>query len=339
MTLRGCEMRSISIVLLVIAVLAATGCRSKEPIAVNDCPCARSVVHLDVSSVERLILEPETVLADIERFWREDSAYRLVSKWHTRNDQPRNIENWERRIRAIADLSPDERIEHPQLEAARGLSRIEQSFVSRAIPYLCTFLPPEADLSTTFYFAAEIMPSGIQIDDDVVIHILNHKLQNLFVHELYHRGQTSLIDTLAEARQRESNPVFALYRTLQFEGVATYVGYMAQERFPQIGKRGRSLVADDYHMLGDPDEVARLRAELNQLLREAPRMEADSLHQRQWELGVRQRAFYVVGAEMARVIDQVLGRETLIETLKAGPLAFLKTYNPIVDDNRKIAEI
>jgi uncharacterized damage-inducible protein DinB len=328
-----------SIILLVVAALMVTGCQTEEPVVVADCPCTRSAVRVDVSSVEKLLLEPEAVLADIERFWREDSAYRLVSKWHARNDQPRNIEDWQRRIRAIADLSADERQEHPQLEAARGLSRIEQSFASRAIPYLCTFLPPEADLSTTFYFAAEIMPSGIQIDNDIVIHILNHRLQNLFVHELYHRGQTSLIDTLAAARQRESDPVFVLYRALQFEGVATYVGYMAQERFPQIGKRGQSLVAGDYHMLDDPDEVMRLRAELNQLLREAPRLEPDTLHQRQWELGVQQRAFYVVGAEMARVIDQMLGREVLIETLKAGPRAFLHTYNRIAGNDTKIIEI
>ena len=325
-------MRLGPVLILVGLVSILTACHADEPEIVADSPCTRSVVQFDVSSVEKLILEPENVLEDIEGFWQTDPAYRLVNKWHMANEQPRDLDDWQERIERLRDLSPAERERHPQLDAARELARTEQSFVADAVPYLCSFLPPEADLSTTLFFAAEILPAGIQVDDGIVIHILNHELLNMFVHEVFHRGHTS-IDPLPEKEQGRTDQRLRMYDSIRREGIATYVGYKGRKRFPQIGKVDRSLVAGDYRLLKKKSEVRRLHAELAELLHQASQMKPENLRKQAWELGVKQRAYYVVGAFMARTIDENLGRETLIETLSAGPSAFVTTYNGTADES------
>lgn len=294
------------------------------------CPCLHSTVGFDVSSIEKIILEPEEILEDIDRFWREDEAYRLVGQWHAAINQPPDLDGWRKRIEEIRDLPRSEREEHPHLVAARNLAGIEEAFVAKAVPFLCAFLPPEADLSTTVYFATEIIASGFQQSGDIVIHILNHKVHNLFIHEIFHRGYASIYARSGNP-QPETDPIRRMYLAIHNEGMATYVGYVGQTEFPEVGEVGQSLVAGDYELLSDPREVKRLHRELNQLLREAPQLEPDKLEKRAWELGVNQRAYYIVGAYMAQLIDDTLGRRALVETITRGPRAFVESYNNIAD--------
>lgn len=303
-----------------------------------DCPCLQSKVRFDVSSVEKIILYPEKILADPDKFWKEDDAYQYLQQWHDRINQPPDLEKWRHGIEKLRDLSQSKREKHPQLIAARNLDAIEESFVVRVVPYLCGFLPPEADLSTTIYFTTEMISAGFEASGNIVIHILNHEVHNLFVHELLHRGVASM-------QQLSDNPLRSLgifermYWNLYNEGYATYVGYAGREEFPHIGKVGYSLVAGDYKMLDEPEEIERLHAGLCKMFREAGTMDTDSLQNLSWEFGVNQRAYYVVGAYMAKTIDETLGRQIFIETLKKGSQAFLKTYNSIADDKWKIPEI
>jgi len=303
-----------------------------------DCPCLRSTVRFDVSSVEKIILQPEKILEDPGRFWQQDEAYQLVRKWHDRTNQPLDLDGWRQGIEAIRDLTLLEREIHPQLVAARGLADVGPSFASRAVPYLCEFLPPEADLSTRIYFTTDIMAAGFQESGHIVIHILNHELLNLFVHELFHRGYATTYRRSGNP-QPETDPIRLMYLALQNEGLATYVAYRGMTEFPEIGQVGRSLVAGDYDMLSKPGEVARLHAGLGQLFGEAGQLNPDELRTRSWQVGVRERAYYVVGAHMAQVIDQELGRPALIETIRKGPSSFVETYNSLVEDSQKIPEI
>ncbi len=311
---------------------------AEKPTAGVESPCLRSRIRFDVSSVEKIILNPEAILEDPERFWKEDKAYQLLAGWHDRIQQPPDLEKWRRGIEKLRDLPKGEREKHPQLVAATKLAGIEKSFVARATPYLCSFLPPEADPGATIYFTTEMISAGFAEGGSIVVHILNHEVHNLFVHELFHRGMGSL-PSLPGDPQRSPGMTAQMYWTLYFEGLATYVGYAGRKEFPQIGKIGQSLVAGDYDMLDRPEEVRRLHSGLGRMFREAGSMDPDALRDLSWEFGVNQRAYYVVGAHMARTIDENLGRGALIETLVKGPRAFLDTYNDLVEEDWKVPEI
>jgi len=301
-------------------------------------PCLKSRIRFDVSSVEKIILTPETILENPDAFWKEDEAYQLLMGWHNRIHQPPDLEKWRRGIEKLRDLPKAEREKHPQLVAARELTGIEKSFVARATPYLCSFLPPEADLSTTIYFTTEMISAGFAEGGNIVVHILNHGVHNLFVHELFHRGMASLPSLPGDPR-RNPGMTAQMYWTLYYEGLATYAGYAGRKEFPQIGKIGQSLVAGDYDMLDKPEEVRRLHSGLGKMFREAGSMDPDALRDLSWEYGVNQRAYYVVGAHMARTIDEKLGHAALIETLEKGPRAFLDAYNGLVGEDWKVPEI
>jgi len=300
-----------------------------------DCQCLRSKVRFDVSSVEKIILQPEKILEDPEKFWQEDAAYRHVRMWHDQIEQPPDLQKWRDRIQKLAEVPPSERETHPQLATARNLAGMEGVFLDKAVPYLCGFLPPEADLSTTIYFTTEMLSAGFAGGGNIVIHILNGDVHNLFVHELLHRGHAS-IQSASDPPLRERPMMERMRFTLLSEGMATYIGYAGRDQFPQVGKVGSALVAGDYAVLDQPEEIVRLRTGLNELFQAAPSMDPDSLRVKSFEFGVNQRAYYVVGASMAQLIDEDLGRAALVETLVNGPSSFIATYNRLVDDSLKI---
>lgn len=308
------------------------------PHEVVDRPCLRSKIRFDIRSVEKIILDPEKILADPVRFWSDDNAYKLLSRWHERIGQPPDLELWKKQIEALHNIPVSERKKHPQLIAARNLELISESFASRAVRFLCDFLPPEADLTTTLYFTTEMISAGFQESGEIVVHILNHELLNLFVHELFHKGHMSL-ESGTEEPAGAPNPYDRMYFSLQSEGMATYVGYKARRQFPQVGEVGTSLVAGDYALLENPEQLQRLHSELNMLFRDASELDGETLRKRSWELGVQQRAYYVVGAFMAKTIDEKSGRQALIETLKTGPYSFLAAYNALVEGAWRIVEI
>lgn len=182
------------------------------------------------------------------------------------------------------------------------------------------------------------MAAGFQESGDIVIHILNHELQNMFVHEVFHRGFVSVY-RLSGNPDPETDPIRRMYLALQNEGLATYVAYEARTEFPQVGEVGRSLVAGDYDLLESAEEVDRLVRELGELLSGAPDMAAEELQQKSWEIGVNARAYYVVGAHMAATIDKALGRQALVGTIGLGPMTFLKVYNAVVAEDRRLPEV
>jgi hypothetical protein len=63
-----------------------------------------------------------------------------------------------------------------------------------------------------------------------------------------------------------------------------------------------------------------------QNLQRASWEELSSLKERLWREGNTLRVSYVVGAVMARRIEQVDGRLKLLKTIESGPQAFLETY-------------
>ena len=114
-------------------------------------------------------------------------------------------------------------------------------------------------------------------------------------------------------------------------GLACYVSYTTDSFFlyktPTI----------DYEKLEDDIELKRLHAELNSFFISSENMPESEMDSISWELGVMQRAYYVVGAFMAKTIDEKLGREALASITRKGPSSFINTYNSIAPDDFKIA--
>ncbi|UCE65069.1 MAG: hypothetical protein JSU85_09310 [Candidatus Zixiibacteriota bacterium] len=284
------------------------------------CACLTFKIAYDVSSVLEIILRPDQILDAPEKFMDSDRASQLVTMWHKKRGSKAGAKDLQNELHKWAGMSLDERRNNDQFLASQHLLQTEESFASGAVRHLCKYLPADADLTTTIYFTTAWNIDVIHEDRDIVIHIDKGEFDNMLIHELHHRG----FDDSYKKHVSGEIPTGLfdrIYFMLQLEGMATYVAYRGRSEFPN----GRGW--DDYNLLEDSATVIQLAEELVGLLQNAQRMKTDVLAKQSWEVGIRDRAFYVVGAHMAKVIEEALGREALIETIIKSPYSFVELYN------------
>jgi tetratricopeptide (TPR) repeat protein len=246
------------------------------------------------------------------------------------------MHSWKARIQGYADLSLDERKRTSAMLTARRLLEQRDVFLRKALPHIRSFLPDSpAGITTTIFFTAETYPRAIGVGDNVVVDITNDYWQgsdstllNTVVHELFHVGYGWNICAQTDTPMANA-ALYAHLSTLQNEGLATYVAYKAQHLFPAPADQ-------DYVLLDNHSTVGRARKLVNRLFSQAESFSAEKLRNEGWRIGVEQRAFYVLGAHMARSIDEKLGREALAETIARGPLSFVNAYNSLAHDDMRI---
>jgi hypothetical protein len=153
---------------------------------------------------------------------------------------------------------------------------------------------------------------------------------NTLAHELFHIGYNDTFAPPGEEGEREV-ATEALY-ALQDEGMATYVSYDLTSFYP-------IPLEWHHHQMRSEIWVRSLIGRLNPLLAQAaspsPRERA-AAERALVELGYSRGAFYAVGGFVARAIDRELGREALVDTVRRGPLAFIETYNRVVQPDLQI---
>lgn len=211
--------------------------------------------------------------------------------------------------------------------AERIMSGREQ-FLAWAVPHLRAYLPAGTPIRGAVALAAFLPNYAFSMDKAIVISVTDRfwsndpaRLFNLLVHELFHNG---FIRYQRGESPNDATEGTALLRTLlwlvQNEGLATYVAYRAKPA---------GLVLNDYRFLDSPEEVGK-RFELCRRLigdlRRATQPELASLKERMWQEGNTLRVSYIVGAAMARRIEQIDGRRQLLKTIESGPQNFLEVY-------------
>jgi len=302
--------------------------------------------HMDIStaSLETILLHPETILEDPDAFWATDEAYQLSTSWHRNTGVGRESRDYDRKwlafIGEMAATPPDERAAHPAFEALEGIRARVPLFEERSVPLLDSFLPANGLVFdstihlTTRTYSFQFMTNG-QIVADPLSDYFGGDLDmlfNLVTHECFHIGYGWNRYLRTEFELEDSFVYNTLLDGLQNEGMAVYVGYKTREFFPAPQE-------EDYHMLDDPSEVRRQIAALNGLIEMTRAASGETLTKHAWRIGVVDRAYYVVGAHMARTIDEALGRDALLQTIATGPLNFVDVYNRLVEESMRVTTV
>jgi hypothetical protein len=118
--------------------------------------------------------------------------------------------------------------------------------------------------------------------------------------------------------------------------MATYIGYMALKEFPNCRT---DMLKDDYKLFENLDDLNALLDRINELFMKVHELGEKELKDSLWQLGSMERAYYVIGCYMAKVIDEKSGRLSLIETITDGSQSFLNKYNSLVDDKLKVVDM
>jgi tetratricopeptide (TPR) repeat protein len=306
-------------------------------------PCQASKVVFDVTSLEKVLLNPELILDDPDAFWENNPAYVLAKRWHHNNNISLDTRNyystWIEQLKEISALSENERQSNISFQIMQDILDLKDVFDSRAIPHICSFLPNNhVTLNTTVHLSGLTHAWAFMTNSNIVINLLHphyegkvaNDFMNTITHEVFHigYGRNRYYRTEIEL---ENSIYYSMLDALQNEGMAVYMAYTAQEFFPFRSEQ-------DYILLEDKKEVKRLRKLLNDLFKEADSMSPDSLRKTAWDIGVMQRAYYAVGAHMAMTIDKKMGRAALIETVVKGPRSFVSCYNKLVKKKMRIFE-
>ncbi len=293
-------------------------------------------ITIDAEAAQLLIewVQSDTVLPPDA--WRTMPAYVLTRLWAKSNGQPEPYIEVERILNDIALSKRRNSNEDLVVQSQRlmmGLLNRHQTFTDGAIPHLQAYLPSDTPINGQVVFALFIPAYAFTwIGDNtnsIVINLTSSfwqwnpgRVSNLLVHELYHIGfaQHQMGESVAEVSTVEALVGNILWQ-IHNEGLATYVAYRA---------RPEGLDIEDYRLLDDPVE-ARARFEMVQhLLAELDQMDSQRIpefRERIWSEGIKSRAFYVVGASMARRIEENKGRNTLIRTVVSGTQSFFAEYS------------
>ena len=227
-----------------------------------------STIRFDNSSLKKIVLQPESIVAAPEAFWESDSAYHLYKLWHQFSSFPIDIDRWEKDLQPFINTPDSERCKNSQLVISQKMMNKEKvdDFKKRTIPYLYSFLPKDCPpIHTTIYFTSAIMLNGFQMNNNLVIYGENSDKENLFIHELFHRCQRAC-GTIADKNDSKDAELDRIYSILWSEGTATYVGSNALKEFPSVDP----LLQRDYQFLQDTTKINQLRQRLNELLKDIP---------------------------------------------------------------------
>jgi tetratricopeptide (TPR) repeat protein len=296
-------------------------------------------IEINIESLKRLLLEGEKILENPEEFVATDGAYKKAAAFYAKNESKIVSEEWKNVVRYISRKIKEDKDDSPYIKLLNKLEAELADFAVKTKPILAKYLPKReyCRIDSKVYFTAFTAFDSMNIWDSVVINALNPSysldadfILNTLVHELYHSGYGSCSPFREEPMLEQK--LYYILECLQNEGLATYVAYQASPLYPAAKNKDYSLAASGEH-------VSRLRNEINAFLSKISEMPSDQALRDVFNLGVRQRAFYAVGFDMARMIEQRMGCEKLAETVAKGPISFYELYNSLVDDEDKILSL
>jgi tetratricopeptide (TPR) repeat protein len=187
------------------------------------------------------------------------------------------------------------------------------------------------------YLSAFNDPRGFAFRTDVVMNTEasfpfgdTSKFFSIVAHEIFHIGYFDVQLHQTEVWS-DYYPVSVLQMTLQNDGLAVYTQYLVASQYPARLELQLLYLESDLAM-------SMLIGQVNDLFRETEVLSEEEIMSKVYEASTR-TALYVVGAHMARTIDEELSREALVETVVQGPRSFIAAYNSVAEPGREIYEI
>lgn len=308
-----------------------------EPVLSQDEPvsCLGSSIPFETSTLERIVHATEDVLERGREFWETEKPLIYVQGWADEVRSPNPYERFRESLEGLASGSEAAGQTQTLVQITEAVIARQEEWQKKAIPHICSFFPAEVDLSRPAYFVAFVPPRAFATSEGIVVDVSSDywegnpdNILNMLVHEFFHTGFGQLRRVRTETPLDQAR-LDSMAESIQNEGMAVWVAYDARDEFPAPGEV-------DNRLLNDPERVAGLRTALNGLFERALTISDDQLRRQGWSIGVTNRAYYVVGAHMARVIQAELGKEALVETLEKGPLSYIRLYNSLVPEEERV---
>jgi hypothetical protein len=294
-------------------------------------------------SAARYVLEnPVNALKERDSIWNTFEGYRITHVWHEKSSYPITWELWERGLDKFTNN--DTSLITKSLKLINNISILEKREHKKIEQHLASYLPKTISFNAYVYFIAFTIPYAFCVEQNKIglevtadeWHFDSECLLNIMIHELYHVGyRLNSPDTTYLNSDPINNEQFINfnYAYMLSEGMATHVAYKALNLFPSNYKH------DDYKLMEDEKNIKNAIGGINKLLEMTKTETVDTLYKKIWDIGVSQRAYYIAGAYMCKIIEEKFGTEYLAEIVSKGSLQFIKEYNVLVSDDYKINRV
>ena len=314
----------------VISVLAQNAEKQNDPIKIvfNDSSARYVLEHLDKAlEVER------------DSIWKNFEGYRITLVWHEKSSVPITWKVWSRGLKKFLQ---DTSLAHKSLILLENLKlkvNKEQKSIEK---HILKYLDKKTEFTALIYFVAFTYPYAFCIDNNKIgIDITGDEwnfdtdcILNTTIHEIYHIGfklnSPDYYKYIAVDPTTKESFIRTNYAILQSEGMATYVAFKALNIYPSEYQH------QDYKLLNNDNEVITAISKINKLSEMAMIMPVDTVLKECWKLGVEERAYYVAGSYMAKLIEDKYGSKLLAELVNKGSIPYVEVYNNLVPEIYKI---
>ena len=135
-------------------------------------------IEVDTSSLETVLLRPETILADPDAFWETDVAYSMAAAWHRNVNIPLKGSNyydkWLKKIDRYAAVPAGERESHPAFEILQALKERIPRYHEEALALLDEFNPDNGlHIDSKVNFTTGTLSYGFMMEGQIVIDVLS----------------------------------------------------------------------------------------------------------------------------------------------------------------------
>ena len=339
----------LGLVLVLLIVVYFLFPRPEMPAPVTEDYCTEFGIRFNSTSIKTIYLDPESIIRNPEAFLDEDPAYQLLAESRAKGASPFQFDAWLKAVDRIASMSQERREKEKAYKLYESIIDSQQTFCKEIGPNVLTYLPETADLSVNIFLTALDEPVPAYTKDGEIAFSLSHPLFryaailheptalssffNLALQELFHVGYSETFDRPSLEELKENEIVIDMLIGLQNEGIATHIEDTLSEKYP-------SPFEWFLYVLDQKTIVRWYIHSMNELFAEAsiiPTGDAyNDLYRRIGALGYRRKGFYIVGAYMANIIEDQLGREALTQTILDGYEHFADTYNGLVEEDMRI---
>jgi hypothetical protein len=225
------------------------------------------------------------------------------------------------------------------------------AFCQEVGPYVLSYLPGETDMEVTIYLTALDDPVPAYTHNQQVAFSLSHPLFkyatmiyqptglstffNLALQELHHIGFAEIYPWPSVEELIQNEIVIDMLTSLHRESIGTYIEYELLEKYPSPFEYFLWLV-DKRPVVRRYIQAMNTLFAIAQTKPDPEDAVYDDTYRRIGRLCYRRKGFYIVGGYMAMRIEQELGRDVLVGTIRDGYESFAEVYNTIADEDMKI---
>jgi hypothetical protein len=234
------------------------------------------------------------------------------------------------------------------LKNTNDLSDLVKKYQFKISEHLHSYSTIKSGFTAKIYLVVFTPVNGTARNTNMMIRMEPNKnaeyTLNLIIHETFHLCQGNnywFYSRYYMTLNKKKRYLMKIYHDIQFEGIATWVGYKSIGFIPitYSGQSMYDLPGYDYFSLESDSCVKKAINQVNELIRRANYKSIESLNNEALDIGVMQRAYYIAGAYISKTIEQKYGREHLAHLINKDEKVFIQQYNDSVARDYKIESI